>query len=149
MRIPIALGAAALSLLTSDASACKCLNEGFAADLAQSTTVFVGRLTDVKEKKICPKPGRCESSYKHVVVIEGVWKGSPAKTVTVHSGASDDGYVTSCAAWTMPVKGARWVFFLNGEGPTYLRGSFCRNTQLATPAVMAEMTKLFGAPKPP
>jgi hypothetical protein len=127
--IPV-LAMFALVLSADRAHACTCFDPGLAADMKHAAIVFVGTVTAVETSKI-------------TIAVEGVWKGTPGKTIVVDpgSGAGD------CSFGRRFGKGTRWLIFLRAGPPYRLR--LCAGNQRATPAVIETMTKKFGAPKAP
>lgn len=141
MRLLLAL----LLLSARDADACRCTDPGLAADMKNATSVFIATITDVTETKVCPPKGPqwCSMLYVHEATVEGVWKGSPGKTVKLDTGTGKG----DCSRGGNLGKGKRWLIFARGDGPT-LGVRICAGNQLATTAVIDQMTKRFGAPKP-
>lgn len=130
----------------ADAIACKCVPPSLGTAAARAKVALVGTITEVIETKHCnPKrPNRwCGSTFEYKVTVEGVWKGSvDTTTVTIDSGSGTG----DCSRGRLgKVVGQRWLILADDE----LRIRLCGGTRRATTAVIATMTKRFGAPKVP
>jgi hypothetical protein len=77
--------------------------------MKNANSVFVATITDVKETKVCPAKGPqwCSMLCLHETTVEGVWKGTPGKTVKLDTGSG----AGDCSRGGNLGKGKRWLIF--------------------------------------
>ncbi|HEY5924627.1 MAG TPA: hypothetical protein VIV11_23270 [Kofleriaceae bacterium] len=128
--------------------ACKCSKPSVASAAAQAKLVFVGTITKQHEAKSCAPnhPTWCRSSFTYDVSVEGVFKGTVDKAVTVDAGHGRGD--CSPGALAKKVEGSRWLFFTStAKQPLFIH--MCGGTQRATDKAIAAVTKKLGAAKAP
>ncbi|HEY5924629.1 MAG TPA: hypothetical protein VIV11_23280 [Kofleriaceae bacterium] len=146
-RCLLVVTAASALLAPPLADACVCtINIAKAKDA--STVVFIGTITKQKESKSCDaiqKPA-CGSVFTYTVAVEGVFKGTVGKTVTVKSGRAKGTCSTGLIG--RHGKGNKWLFFSKSAAePFELR--ICGGTLQITPKLNDFVTQELGAPKAP
>ena len=139
---------AALVLFESPAAdACVC-GGTLAKAKDGSAAVFIGTITKRTQAKDCDpkqKPS-CVSVFTYTVAVEGVFKGSVAKTVTVNSGRPK-GTCSTGLAYRAPTN-TKWLFFSKSSAAPYeLR--ICGGTLQVTPKLNDFVTQQLGAAKAP
>lgn len=139
-----------LALLTPPAIAYACTTScktPSARGAARAASVaFVGTITKANVVEDCvPKhPTWCTRSYSYEVTVEGVWKGTVGKTITVDAGhnAGD----CSIGSLGKNVTNQRWLFF---SRTTPVRLRMCGGSRLATDRDIAAITADLGAARTP
>jgi len=121
---------AVLTLRLDDAMACQCEPPPLADSVARATLVFSGHIVAEHES---------ESTYSYTVTVDHVWKGTVARTVEVPTGSG----MGDCSTGRLRAKD--WLFVTNGL--RFVR--MCGGSEPTTPAVIASVTRLLGAPKSP
>lgn len=116
-----------LASAPSPADACQCRYRGPAANLRDAAAIVVGTVVSIDPK-----------THAHVIAVDGVWKGTPGKRLSIDLGTGD------CAFGTLGV-GTRWVVFAEATGVVRP----CGGTTRATPAAVADVTRRLGAPRRP
>ncbi len=102
---------------------------------------IVRELPRVTNAKQCQgRPDLCLYAYSYKVAVEGSWKGDITKDLELDMSQDD----CSMGKLTSP----RYVFFAEGTAAAP-RISGCNGSRPATAAVLAEMTRMFGAPARP
>jgi hypothetical protein len=116
------------------ADACKCLQPSAKAAVRQADAVFWGEVTAVTEGK---------AGSEITVEVKGVWKGTVASSVTVHSNN------TSCTILNVGLKaGKRWVFAARERGGE-LHVRQCDGTRRATAKAIAAFDRVAGSAAAP
>jgi len=148
MRYVCVLIAIIVILESPLADACRCPQPSVATAAARAKVAFVGTITKVHENKKCdPKhPTWCTSTFTYDLTVEGVFKGSVAKTVTINTGHGRG----DCSSGSLgkDVENTRWLVFSSSTKEP-LFNHLCGGTQRATEKSIAVVTKKLGAPKAP
>lgn len=123
-----------------------CQGPSPASAAKQSKVAFVGTITKTIVTSDChPKhPDWCTHSYSYEVAVEGVWKGSLGKTITVDAGSNTG----DCSQGKLGknIDGQKWLFF-SRQNPVKI--TMCSGTRRATDAHVAAITRALGAPSTP
>ena len=144
MRAALAL--AFVALAARPAAACRCSQIGVRAAAKTATQVFVGRIVkETRQKVDSPEcrahPDWCSFTYAYTFAVESRWKGDVPAEVVIDTGTNTG----DCSMGRMSSK--LYVLFATGTADA-LRLHMCGGTRPATTALLAEMTRAFGAPKP-
>jgi hypothetical protein len=148
-RLLVAFAAAIVVVLASrPAHACKCSSPSLASSAANANVVFVGTIAKVHEDKQChPQHADwCTSSFKYEIAVEGVFKGSVGKRVTIDAGHGRGN--CSMGSLGKHAVGKQWLVLSSStQAPYFIK--LCGNTQPATAEKLAALAKQLGAPKLP
>ena len=147
LRYLLVVIAGAALLASPLADACVC-STTIAKAKDASSVVFIGTITKQRQSKSCDttqKPA-CGSVFTYTVAVEGVFKGTVGKTVTVKTGRAK-GSCSTGLAHRAPT-GTKWLFFSKSAAePFELR--ICGGTFQVTTKLSDFVTKELGAPKAP
>ena len=147
MRILCLVLASIILCASPLADACVCATTIAKAKDA-SSVVFIGTITKQRQSKSCDatlKPA-CGSVFTYTVAVEGIFKGSVGKTVTVKSGRAK-GTCSTGLAHRAPT-GTKWLFFSKSAAEPF-ELHICGGTFQVTPKLNDFVTKELGAPKAP
>ena len=123
------------------ANACKCVPAGVAAHAKQVDVVFTGEVTGASTKTV--QRGKRELRVRvYSVTVDRLYQGKTEEKVNVVSAVD----TTACGLGKIPA-GQRWLFFVNGKGPTYYANS-CGGSELVVSQSLRQVEKVLGAGEP-
>lgn len=120
------------------ADACSCVAPKLTDQLANSTTIFAGKMTAFERTKA----DDINSDVRFTFDLERTFKGESADVMTVWTGGN------SAACGSNFEKGKSYVVFAT-TGDKGLRTGLCSGNTIATPGFLAEIDAAMGTPTTP
>lgn len=132
--------ALSIAAVAKPASACTCVRREIDDAFASSSHVILAKVVALADDE------ETDNDFRFLLFeleVESAWKGAASHKMFIRTGRGGG----DCGRGKRLLN-ERWVFFARQQGSTLVT-SICDNSEKATDAVIAKITKKFGSPKNP